>query len=78
MISSGVFGTVKYDIYDFTVMLDGNRGVTVERRKLENEMFSFEGEKRSLEKRKDDIVTQITHAKKDIIRLESEITELEF
>lgn len=58
-------------------MLDGNRAVTVARRKLENEMFTFEGEKRSLENRKADIQTQISHAKKEIIRLESEITELE-
>ncbi len=48
-----------------------------ERRKLENEIFSFEGEKRSFEKKQEVIIDKITRLKKEIVRMESEITDLE-
>ena len=48
-----------------------------ERRRLETEMFSFEGEKRSLERKKEAIQVEVTRSKKDIARLESEKEEKE-
>ncbi|MBP9728312.1 MAG: hypothetical protein KBD27_02955 [Candidatus Moranbacteria bacterium] len=58
-------------------MLDDNSSVIGERRKLENEMFSYEGDKRSFEKKKELVLIEITNAKKEIARLESSIAELE-
>lgn len=48
-----------------------------ERRRLETEAFSFEGEKRSLERKKEAIQVEVTRSKKDIARLESEKEEKE-
>lgn len=77
LISVVVFGTVEYDKFDVTDMLDDNSSVIGERRKLENEMFSYEGDKRSFEKKKELVLIEITNAKKEIARLESSIAELE-
>jgi chromosome segregation ATPase len=57
-------------------MSDDTRGATVERRKLENEMFTFEGEKRSYEKKRDDAVAEIARAHKEINEIESAIDDL--
>jgi predicted nucleic acid-binding Zn-ribbon protein len=57
-------------------MSDGDRGVSVARRKLENEMFTFEGEKRSYEKKREDILAEMARAHKDILALESTIDDL--
>ena len=48
-----------------------------ERRKLENEKFSFEGLKRDLEKKKAVVLGEIARVKKEISRHESEIEELQ-
>lgn len=57
-------------------MSDDGRNTTVERRKLENEMFTFEGEKRSYEKKRDDVVAEIARAQKEITEIESAIDDL--
>jgi len=58
-------------------MDDGTINVTMARRKLEIDMFSFQGEKRDLEKKREVIKADIARIKKEIDRLESEMIELQ-
>jgi chromosome segregation ATPase len=58
-------------------MSDEGRGVAVERRKLENEMFTFDGEKRSYEKKREDVLIEIARVRKEISGLESTIEDLQ-
>jgi chromosome segregation ATPase len=48
-----------------------------ERRRLETEIFSFEGEKKSLERKKEALQIEVTRCKREIARLESEQNEKE-
>lgn len=56
-------------------MSDDNSDVATKRRKIETDMFSFEGQRRDYEKKKEELVVEISHAKKEISRLESQVVE---
>lgn len=58
-------------------MSDDNRRVSVERRKLENEMFVFEGERKSYEHKKEDVLMEMARIRKDIAGLESTLEDLQ-
>lgn len=70
--------TVDFLSLVIALMDDGSTpNVSGERRKLENEKFSFEGEKKDLEKKRSLVIEEIARTKKEIGRLEFEITTLQ-
>lgn len=45
------------------------------RRRLEAEMFALEGEKKSLERKKDAVMVEVTRTKRDITHLEADLEQ---